>query len=446
MNTKVEILEKNVIQLEIELDADKFEEGMQRSFFKNAKRFNVPGFRKGKAPRKIVEKYFGEESLYEDAMNFLCPDAYDIAVSENNLHPVDRPEIDVKQIGSGRTLIFTAKVTIKPEVKIEGYKGIGVEKLIVAVSDEDLESEFMKVLEKNARTITVEDRGIQNEDIVTLDFIGAIDGKPFQGGEAADYVLNVGSGMFIPGFEEQVVGMKKGEEKQFAVTFPEDYFHKEIAGKESLFNVTIKEIKVKELPAADDEFAKDISEFDTLDAYKADLRKKLEDAAAHEAEHRAEDELIDKLLEKSEADIPQIMIEKRVDGYIRDFEIRLNMQYGGISLEKFLEITKTDMSMFRKRYEAMAERSVRMQLVVEKIAELENIKCDDEEVEAEMLKMAEDYKQSTDEFKKHLSEEDIEYIKKTIINRKTVDFLVENADMKNKTVTREELSTVEEEV
>jgi trigger factor len=279
MNVKVENIEKNVVQLEIEVDAAKFEEGMKKSFSKNAKKFNVPGFRKGKAPRSIVERYYGEQVLYEDAINFVCPEAYDDAIEKNDIHPVDRPEIDIKQIGSGQNFIFTAKVTVKPEVILGDYKGVEAEKVEANVTDEDVEKELNRIVEKNSRLVTVEDRGIQKDDIAVIDFNGFIDGKEFDGGKGTDYSLTIGSGQFIQGFEDQLIGAKTGDEVDVNVEFPEDYNATELAGKPALFKVKVKEIKVKELPVLDDEFAKDISEFDTLEAYKEDLKNKIHESA-----------------------------------------------------------------------------------------------------------------------------------------------------------------------
>ncbi len=426
MNVKVENIEKNVVQLEIEVDAEKFEEGMQKSFYKNAKRFTVPGFRKGKAPRKIIERYYGEQVFYEDAINFICPEAYDKAIEENNIHPVDHPEIDIKQIGSGKSLIFTAKVTVKPEVELGEYKGVEVKKAEVSVTDEDVENELKRVAERNARIITVEDRPVQSGDIVNIDFEGFVDGKAFEGGKAQGYSLTIGSGEFIPGFEDQLIGAKTGDEVEVNVTFPEDYRNEELAGKQAQFKVKINEIKFKELPVLDDEFAKDISEFDTLEEYKKDLKEKLLHAAEHRAEHENEDNVVSKVVENAKVDIPQVMIESQIDRIIYDFDLRL--RYQGLDLKRYLEIMGMDVETFRKQFAERAEKEVKTQLVIEKIGQVENITVSDEDVEAEIKKMAESYKQSEEDFKKHLREEDIQYIKKDLVFRKTVDFLVENAN------------------
>jgi trigger factor len=425
MNVKMENIEKNVVQLEIEVDAAKFEEGMQKSFLKNAKKFNLPGFRKGKAPRKMVERYYGEQSFYEDAINFVCPEAYDEAVKQNDLHPVDRPEIDVKQIGEGQNLIFTAKVTVKPEVALGEYKEVEVAKIEVNVTDEELEKELQKTADKNARLITVEDRAVQSGDTVIIDFEGFIDDVAFEGGKGTDHNLVIGSGTFIPGFEDQLIGVEKDADVDVNVSFPEDYGKEELAGKPALFKVKVKDIKVKELPVLDDEFAKDVSEFDTLEAYKEDLRKKLLHSAEHKAEHETEDAVVDKVVDNAAVEIPEVMIENRIDSLARDFDMRL--RYQGLDLQKYLEIMGMDADSFRGQFRDRAEKEVKTQLVLEKIAQVETVVVSDVDVEEEIAVMAEKYKQSVEEFKKHLRDEDIEYIKGDLVYKKTIEYLVKNA-------------------
>ncbi|MCX7842046.1 MAG: trigger factor [Clostridia bacterium] len=425
MNVKVENIEKNVVQLEIEVDAAKFEEGMQKSFIKNAKKFNIPGFRKGKAPRKMVERYYGEQALYEDAINFVCPEAYDEAVEKNNIHPVERPEIDIIQIGNGDNLIFTAKVTVKPEVELGNYKGVEVEKIEVNVADEDVEKELNKVAEKNARIITVEDRPVQSGDTAVIDFEGFIDGVAFEGGKGSNYSLVIGSGHFIPGFEEQLIGVASGSEVDVNVSFPDDYGNDELAGKPALFKVKVNEIKVRELPVLDDEFAKDVSEFDTLDEYKQDLKKKLVEKAEHDAKHQTEDNIIKKVVENAAVDIPQVMIERQIDRHVQDFDLRL--RYQGLDLKKYLEVMGMENDAFRAQFVKRAENEVKTHLVLEKISKVENVQASEEELQQEIKKMAGNYRQSEEDFKQHLREEDIEYIKDSVIIRKTVDILVQNA-------------------
>ncbi len=427
MQVKVEKEGKNVIQLEIEVDAEKFEQGLQKAFKKNANKFNIPGFRRGKAPRYMVEKFYGEQVLYEDAINEICPEAYDQAVEENDLHPVDRPEIDIKQIGKGQTLIFTAKVTVKPEVELGQYKGVEVQKADATVTDDDLEKEIGNILEKNARLLTVEDRPVASGDTAIIDFEGFMDGVAFEGGKGTDYSLVIGSGSFIPGFEDQLIGVAAGEEKEVNVSFPEDYGQAELAGKPAVFKVTVKEIKVKELPVLDDEFAKDVSEFDTLEEYKADLRAKLVEKAEHKAHHENEDNVVAKVVENATVEIPPVMIEKHIDNLVYDFAMRL--RYQGLDLDKYLEIMGMDMKSFREQFSKRAEQEVKTQLVIEKIGAEEAIVPSDDDTNEEIKKLAESYKQSEEDFRQHLKPDDIEYIRSNLVARKTVDFLVENAKL-----------------
>jgi trigger factor len=425
MKAKVENVEKNVVQLEIEVDAAKFEEGMQKSYFKNVKKFNVPGFRKGKAPRNIIERYYGEQALYEDAINFVCPDEFDRAVEENDIHPVEKPEIDIKDIGKGKNLVFTAKVTVKPEVELGEYKGIEVGKIEVSVSDEDIEKELKKIAEENARMLTIDDRAVQMGDTVVIDFEGFVDNVAFEGGKGKDYNLVIGSGEFIPGFEDKLVGVGKGDEVDVNVTFPEDYGKAELAGKPAVFKVKVNEIKLKELPVIDDEFAKDVSEFDTLDAYKEDIKKKLFENAEHKAKHETEDNVVDKAVENATVDIPHVMIERQIDNMVYDFDMRL--RYQGMDLQKYMDIMGMDPQAFRGQFESRAEKEVKTQLVLEKISKDEGYDATEEEINGEIKKLAENYKQDEEEFKKHLHEDDIEYIKRNLVMKKTVDFIVQNA-------------------
>lgn len=427
MQVKVENAGKNIVQLEIEIDAEKFEQGMQKSFARNSKRFSIPGFRKGKAPRYIVEKFYGEQVLYEDAINEVCPEAYDLAIAENDIHPVDRPEIDIKQIGKGQTFIFTAKVAVRPEVELGEYKGIEVRKAVAVVTDEDVEKEIERVLDKNSRLITIEDRPVASGDTAIIDFEGFIDGVAFEGGKGADYSLVIGSGSFIPGFEDQLIGVAAGEEKDVSVSFPEDYNSADLAGKSALFKVKVKEIKVKETPVPDDEFAKDVSEFDTMEEYKADVRKKLVENAEHQAHHENEDNVIKKAVENASVEIPPAMIEKQIDTLVYDFNMRLS--YQGLKLEKYLEIMGMDMPAFREQFKERAEQGVKSQLVIEKISAVEGINPTEEDVDEEIKKMSENYKQAEEDFRQHLKPDDIEYIRNTLATKMTVEYLVENAKL-----------------
>ena len=425
MSVKVEKKDKNVVRLEIEVDAAKFEEGLQKSYLKNIKRFNVPGFRRGKAPRNIVERYYGVEVLYEDAVNIVCSEAYDKAIEENDIHPVDRPDIDIKQIEKGKSLIFTADVTVRPEVALGQYKGIEVEKINVIVTEDDVDKEIQKIAEKSARLITVEDRGIQKGDIADIDFEGFIDGVPFEGGKASGYRLEIGSGNFIDGFEDQLIGAMPGDDVEVNVTFPEDYSNEELAGKAALFKVIINDVKIKELPVIDDEFAKDVSEFDTLEEYKNDIRQKLKEAAEQRAKHETEEKIINKVCENAEVDIPDVMIQRQIDNLVRDFDARL--RYQGLDLEKYLNIMGLEYQDFRNQFENRARVEVKTQLVLDAICKAENIEATEDEYENELYKLAENYKTDVEEFKKHLQDNDIEYIKDTIKMRKTVQLLIDSA-------------------
>lgn len=427
MSVKLENVEKNVVRLEIELDAATFEEGVKKAFLKNGRKFNVPGFRKGKAPRNIIERYYGEQVFYEDAINEVFPDAYEKAVEENKLEPVERPALDIKQIGKGENFIFTATVTVKPEVELGQYKGVEVPKKVVLVTEDDVEKEIASVADKNSRLITVSDRGIEKGDTAIIDFEGFLDGVAFEGGKGEDYNLVIGSGSFIPGFEDQLIGVSAGADVDVNVTFPEDYHQADLAGKLTNFKVKVKEIKVKEVPQIDDEFVKDVSEFDTLEEYKADIRKKLTEEAEHKAKHETEDEVVKAVAEKATVDIPNVMIESRIDSIARDFDYRL--RYQGIELAKYLEIMGRTMEEFRDEFRDRAADEVKIQLVLEKVKDTEGITATDEEMEEEIKKLAVNYGTEAEELKKQLRPEDMEYITNTVVSGKTVDFLVENAKL-----------------
>ncbi|MDD4493984.1 MAG: trigger factor [Eubacteriales bacterium] len=429
MNVKVENVEKNVVQLELEFETEKFSEGLQKAYLKNKNRFSVPGFRKGKVPMLMVLNYYGEEVLYEDAVNILFPEAYDQAVSENSLEPVERPEIDVKQIGKGQNLILTAKVTVKPEVKLGEYLGVEVQKQEVKVSDEDVENELKQVQKRNARILSADDdKKLEKDNIAVIDYEGVIDEVPFEGGKGDDHQLTIGSGQFIPGFEDQLIGAAAGDEVDVKVTFPEDYHGKDVAGKEALFKVKVKQIKINQLPELDDEFAKDVSEFDTLEEYKKDLRAKLEKKEEERVDDELKNEVVTKAVENAEIDIPKVMVDNQIEYIIRDFEMTL--RYQGINMEQYFEITGNKEEDFRESLRERAEKEVKQQLVIEKIGKEENIPVSDEALNAEIASMAESYKQSAEDFKKHLRDEDIEYIKENLKVRETVNFLVAKASVK----------------
>ncbi len=425
MSTKVEQVEKNVVKLTIEVDAAAFEEGMNKSFKKNANKFSVQGFRKGKAPRNIVERVYGEYVLYDDAVNFVVPGAYDAAVAENGIVPVDRPEIDVEQIGGGQNLIFTAVVTVKPEVKLGEYKGIKVKKASYPVTDEDVEEEMKKTAEKNARLVSVTERPVKEQDTAYIDFEGFVDGVPFEGGKGENYPLVIGSGSFIPGFEEQLIGAEIGQETEVKVTFPEDYHSEDLKGKEAVFKCKVNEIKFKELPVVDDDFIKDISEFDTVDEYKADIKDKLEKAAAEKEKNENENNVIEAVSANAEIDVPKVMIDNQIDAHIRDLEQRL--RYQGITLEQYLSMMGSNLEEMRSRFAENSEKQVRAQLTIEAIGKAEGIESDEDSVNAKIEELAKNYKKEPEEIKNMLKEEDYSYMNEQIIYEKTIKFIVDNA-------------------
>lgn len=425
MNVKTEQIEKNVVQLEIEVDAAKFEEGMQKAYIKNAKRFNIPGFRKGKAPRKIIERYYGEVVFYEDAINIVCPEAYDEAVKETNIAPVSQPELDIKQIGNGENLVFTAKVTVKPEVVLGDFKGIEVNKIEYNVTDEDVENELKKMQEKNSRLVTIEDRPVQSGDQTVIDFEGFVDGVAFEGGKGENYNLEIGAGQFIPGFEDQLIGKNIGEEVEVNVTFPEEYHAEDLAGKPALFKVKVNQIKFKELPELDDEFVKDVSEFDTLDELKKDLLSKMTEEAERKAKQELENAIVDKVVDAATVEIPAVMIESQLDHIARDFDMRLRSQ--GLDLEKYMQLTGSDMTKFKEQFTAQAEKQVKTSLVLENVGKAESITVTDEDFDKEIARMAESYKMEVDKLKSMLRPEDMDSIREDMLITKAVEFLVQNA-------------------
>jgi len=425
MNSKLEKIENNVAELEISVSPEKLEEGMMKSYLKNVKKFNIPGFRKGKAPRKIIERHYGEAVLYEDAINAVCPDAYDEAVKEHNLEPVSRPDIDIVEIESGKGLVFKATVTVKPEVVLGQYKGIEAEKKEYNVTDEDVDKEIEAMREKNARLVEVTDRPVKNGDITIIDFKGFADDKQFEGGTSENHKLEIGSGQFIPGFEEQLAGVELGKEVDVNVKFPEDYSNKELAGKPALFKVTVKEIKEKQLVNLDDEFAKDVSEFDTLNELKADIRKKREEESRRLEKQQYEDAVINKVVEDATVDIPEVMVDTQVNLMLRDFDYQL--RYQGLNLEAYLKYTNMDIDKLKDSYKDMAKARVKSQLVLEKIAEVECVAATEEDINAEIEKTAKHYKQDIEKFKTTLKEDEVSYIKDGIIVQKTIDFIVENS-------------------
>ena len=425
MLKNVKNVEENVVELEFSIDAKTFEDGVMKSYRKNVKKIQLPGFRKGKAPKMMIEKMYGPEVFYDDAINFVFPEAYDAAVKEAGITPVDRPEVDVKEIGKDIDLVLTAKVTVKPEVTIENYKGIEIPKTEYTVSNEDVDKEISAMAERNSRLVTVEDRAAKLGDTAIIDYEGFVDGVAFEGGKGEGHNLELGSGQFIPGFEDQIVGKKTGEEFDVTVTFPEQYHAEELQGKEAVFKVKLNELKEKVLPALDDEFAKDVSEFDTLEELKADTKAKLEKAAEEKATNENESAILDFLSENLKANIPTVMIESQIDGMLKDFEMRITSQ--GIDLNTYLTYTGMDEKTMRESFREQAERRVKTTLALEKIRELEQISATDEEAEEEIKKMAEQYKMEVEKIKSFLQLEDV---KEDVSMRKTMDFLLENAKEK----------------
>lgn len=422
-------LEKNVMKLTVSVDPETFENGVEKAYRKNVKNINLPGFRKGKAPRKVIEQYYGKAVFYEDAINFVCQDTYPIALERSGIDPVDRPEIDVEKIGEeGANFVYTATVTVKPEVELGEYKGIETEKISYETTDDDVDAEIKKAQEQNARIVTVEDREVKNGDLTVIDFEGFTDGVAFEGGKGTDYSLEIGSGTFIPGFEEQLVGAKLNEEVEVNVTFPDDYHSEELKGKPALFKVTVKEIKEKQLPEINDDFVKDISEFDTLDEYKKDIKEKLTKANENKAKAETENKIIEKLTDSVTVEIPECMVNTQLDSIAQDFDYRLQMQ--GMNLQKYLEMTGSTLESFKEQFKDQALTQVKTSLVLEAVAKAEKISATAKDVEAEMKKMAESYNMELDKVKSLFRDEDKKSLETEIITRKTVDFLVENAKIK----------------
>lgn len=398
-------VDTNRVQLEVSVDADAFEKAVDQAYRKEKGKIAIPGFRKGKAPRKFVEKYYGEKIFYDDAVNAVYPGALQQAIREANIEMVE-DKIDFDVVSAGKEgLVFKATVTTKPEAKIEGYKGLAVAKKRVEATDADVNAEIDRVRDRNARMVSVEDREAQKGDIVDIDFDGRVGGKPFAGGKAENYSLVLGAGQFVPGFEDQVIGHKSGEEFDVKVTFPKDYQAKDLAGKDAVFKVKLHEIKKKELPEVDDDFVKDVSDFDTLDEYKADIRKKILEAREKAAKDEVDNQLIDKLVSLLQAEIPEAMFRNQIDDDLRDFSYRLQTQ--GMNLQNYMKYTGLDDEGVRKQFRPQAERQVKLRLALEKIAELEKIQPSDDDVESEYKKIAESYKTDMEKVKKAIPRENI---------------------------------------
>lgn len=425
MSVQVEKLEKNMAKLTVEVPAEDVEKAIQGAYQKTKKSINIPGFRKGKAPRQLIEKMYGKEVFYSDAVDAMLPKAYSDAVEECGEEIVSYPKIDVVQIESGKPFIFTAEVAVKPAVTLGEYKGIQVEKAPIEITDEEIEAQVNKEREANSRTVTVEDRAVQKGDIATIDFEGFVDGVAFDGGKGENYDLEIGSNTFIPGFEDQLVGAEIGKELDVNVTFPEEYGAKELAGKEAVFKCKVNGIKVKELPEADDEFAQEVSEFDTLDEYKADIKAKLLKDKEDEAKRAKEDAVIGKIVENATMDIPDAMVEYQTQQMLDDFGRRMQSQ--GLSLEQYFQFTGMTEADYKEQMKPRALQNIQSRLVLEAVAEAEKLEATEEDLEKEYAKMAEQYKLDVDKVKEIFGEYQKEELRKDIVIQKAAELVTEAA-------------------
>ena len=429
MSLQVEKLEKNMAKLTIEVSAEEFEQAVKKAYNKNKGKMSVPGFRKGKVPQAMIEKMYGPEVFYEDAANILIPDAYAKTLDEDakDLEIVSRPKIDVKQCEKGKPFIFTAEVALKPAVDLGKYKGVKIEKIDTTVSDEDIDKEIRREQEANARTITVTDRPIKDKDTAVIDFEGFVDDEAFPGGKGENYPLVIGSGSFIPGFEDQLIGKNSGDEVDVNVTFPEDYNAKELAGKDALFKVKINEIKEKELPELDDEFASEVSEFDTMAEYREDVKKNLAEKKEKEAKDKKEDAVIEAIIKDSKMEIPDAMIDTNVDNMVNDYASRLQGQ--GLSLEQYFMFTGLDMDKFREQMREGAIKRIESRLILDAIVAAEDFSVSDEEYEKELERIAEESKMEVDKLKEYIGDD--EYGKNRIIEdvkvQKAIDLITDSA-------------------
>ena len=425
MSVQVEKLEKNMAKLTIEAPAEDVEKAIQKAYQKARKRINIPGFRKGKAPRKLIEKMYGKEVFYKEAANDLIPNAYAEALKDCDLEIVSHPKINVNQIETGKPFIFTAEVAVKPEVTLGEYKGIQVEKAPVEVTEEEIQAEVDKEREANSRTVTVEDRAVQKGDIATIDFEGFVDGVAFDGGKGENYDLEIGSNTFIPGFEDQLVGAEIGKELDVNVTFPEEYGAKELAGKAAVFKCKVNGIKVKELPDADDEFAQEVSEFDTLDAYKEDIKANLLKKKEEEAQRVKEDAVIGKIIEGAQMEIPEAMVEYQTQQMLDDFGRRMQSQ--GLSLEQYFQFTGMTEDQYKEQMKPRALQNIQSRLVLEAVAAAEKLEATEEDLDAEYAKMAEQYKLDVEKVKEIFGEYQKEELKKDIVIQKAAALVTDAA-------------------
>ena len=425
MSLQVEKMEKNMAKLTIEVSAEELDKAMQNAYLKARGKISIPGFRKGKAPRKMIEQMYGKGIFLEDAANALIPEHYSKALEECDLEIVSQPEIDVTQAEPGKAFIFTAEVAVKPEVTLGEYKGVEVPKSETEVTDEDIDAEIKKEQEKNSRTVTVEDRGAENGDITTIDFEGFVDGVAFEGGKGTDYPLTLGSGSFIPGFEDQLVGAKAGDHVEVNVTFPEEYQAAELAGKAAVFQCDVKKVETKELPELDDDFAQDVSEFDTLAEYREDVKKNLTEKKEKEARAAKENAAVDKAIENAEMEIPDAMLNTQVRQMMNDFASRMQSQ--GLTMEQYFQFTGMTAEKMQEEMKPQALKRIQTRLVLEKIAETENIEVSEDEVNEEIGKMAEMYKMEADKLKELLGDRELEQMKKDMAVQKAVTLVADEA-------------------
>lgn len=425
MSVQVEKLETNMAKLTIEVPAEEFDAAIEKAYQQAKGKITLPGFRKGKAPRKMIEKVYGVGVFYEDAANIVIPEAYDKATAECGEEIVSRPVVDVVQIEAGKAFIFTAEVALKPEVTLGEYKGVEVEKKEIEVTEEEIQAAIDRERENNSRTIDVDDRAVENGDIIKLDFDGSVDGVPFQGGKAENYPLTIGSGSFIPGFEEQLIGAKIGEEMDVHVTFPEEYHAEDLKGKAAVFKCKVNEIKVKELPEADDEFAQDVSEFDTLAEYKEDIRKNLMTQKEAAAKREKETAVVDKVVENASMEIPEVMIEEQVTRMVDDFTRRIESQ--GITMEQYMQFTGMDADKMVEQMKPEAVKRIQNSLVLEAVAKAENIQISEEKLDEEIAKMAESYKMEADKLKELMGDYEKEQMKNDLAIQAAVELVVEAA-------------------
>ena len=426
MSFKVEQLEeKNMVKLVIEASAEEFEAGLNTAYNKNKNKISVPGFRKGKAPRKMIEQLYGSQIFFEDAANEIIPDAYADAAKESGLDIVSQPKVSIEQLEAGTPFIFAAEVAVRPEVELGEYKGVEVTKADAEVTDADVEEELKKVQDQNSRTVSVEDRAVKDGDMTVIDFEGFIDGEAFDGGKGENYPLTIGSHSFIDTFEEQMIGMNIGEEKELNVTFPEDYHAENLKGKPATFKVTVKEIKEKQLPELDDDFAQDVSDFDTLAEYKDDLKKKIAERKESEAKAKKESEAIEKVVEAAKMDIPQAMIDTQVNRMLEDFAMRLQQQ--GLSVEQYFQYTGMTADKIMEEMKPEAVKRIKNSLVLEAVAKAENIEVSEEEFEAELQKMADMYKMEIEKIKEFMQDAEAKQMKDDIAIQKAVELIVSSA-------------------